>query len=162
MADDVGAGQAVAVASERKLPVEYSPELADEILEAVAHSRFGLAQLCAAHRDDWPGERQIWRWRHLVPGFAERWQEAKERQAAWMAYEAIAVAYDDSGDAEIVRRQDGSEDVRLNAEFAARSKLKAETLRWAAGKLAPRDWGEKVQVDATVGPRHEDFLALLR
>jgi hypothetical protein len=51
----------------------------------------------------------------------------------------------------------------MDFEWVARSKLRVETRLKMAGKLAPKKYGEKLDINATIGAlRHEDALDQLR
>jgi hypothetical protein len=64
---------------------------------------------------------------------------ARERRADVIAEELIAIA-----DAEPLRTPQGA----IDPAGIAHQRLRVETRRWAASKLAPRRYGDKVEVDA--------------
>jgi hypothetical protein len=72
---------------------------------------------------------------------AQAYATARERRADVMAEELIAIA-----DAEPSRTPQGA----VDPAAVAHQRLRVETRRWAASKLAPRRYGDKVEVDAKV------------
>ncbi len=46
----------------------------------------------------------------------------------------------------------------LDHEHVQRSRLRVDTRKWAAGKLAPKRYGDKLNLGGTLGRRWEDAL----
>lgn len=107
----------------------YSEEIAIEVCEAIATSTIGLRRLCA-ERPDLPAWQTVMGWRHRYPEFEEQYARAKQFQMELMAEEIIELADDPSTDSGQVQR----------------SKLQVEARKWLMSKLAPRKFGEKIDV----------------
>ena len=103
-------------------PRLYTPELADEICTRLSEGET-LTSICAP--DGMPSMGAVWHWTHDVEGFAERYARARELQGHAAADNAIAAAKKRSGDTQADR-------------------LEFDALRWFAGKVAPRHYGDKV------------------
>ena len=73
--------------------------------------------------------------------FRDRYARAREMQADALFDEALAIADDGSGD--WVTDKDGKK--TLDHEHVQRSRLRVDTRKWAAGKLAPKKYGDKLQ-----------------
>jgi hypothetical protein len=148
--------------SVRLVRIEYSDEVAAKICEAVATTPRGLDFLCAT-RKGFPGISSVMRWLVQYPEFRQAYTVAKEQQADLLAYEGLEIADDSSGDSRQIERRDGTVEVIEDREFTSRSKLRCEQRRWMAGKLAPHKYGERLDLNATLGAiSHEDALAQLR
>lgn len=142
--------------------VTYSDDVAEAICEAVATTPRGIDWLCA-HKPGFPHARTVAKWITEKPEFRAAMMFAKRRQAELLAYQALEIADDDSGDMQVIERRDGSTETRLNAEFALRSKLRVDTRLKIAARLDPKVWGEKLDIEASLGfTRQEDALEHLR
>lgn len=142
-------------------PVEFSQEVADAICEAVATNPRGLDFLCATE-ENFPSSRTVQKWLQEHPKFREAYAVAKLRQADLIFDECLEIADDASGDRKTITRNDGSEVQVMDVEFVARSKIRIDTRLRMASKLAPKKYGEKLDLNATVGfTRQEDALAEL-
>ncbi|HWE98843.1 MAG TPA: hypothetical protein VG248_03515 [Caulobacteraceae bacterium] len=124
-------------------PLTYSTKVATEVCELIAMSNVGLARQLK-DRADLPSETTVMRWLDQFPEFREQYARARERQADLLVDEALEIADDTSGDVIM-----GKHGPMMDAEFVARSKLRVETRKWMAGKLAPKKYGEASRVELT-------------
>ncbi len=90
-------------------------------------------------------------------GFSEQYARARQMQADALFDEALEIADDVSGDWSTDK--DGKK--VLDHEHIQRSRLRVDTRRWAAGKLAPKKYGDKLDLGGSIGIRHEDALGEL-
>lgn len=97
-----------------------------------------LRKICMA--DDMPASSTVYLWLTKHPEFSEKYTRASEDRAHALAEEALEIADDSSGD--WIKTEDGE---RLNSEHVQRSRLRVDTRKWFASKLAPKKYGEKVQ-----------------
>lgn len=125
-------------------PTDYTPELADEICEAIENSPRGLNHH-AADNAHWPAPSTIRRWLSQIEQFQDKYSKAKEKQAEFMADEMTEIAYDDKHDWRVIVDSEGNEKTVHVAESVNRARLKIDTLKWHASKLAPKKYGEKIQ-----------------
>ena len=88
-------------------------------------------------------------WIDAEPSRSIAYAKARERRADVIAEELVAIA-----DAEPGRTPAGA----VDPAAVAHQRLRVETRRWAASKLAPRRYGDKVEIDAKV---HGDPIAEL-
>jgi hypothetical protein len=114
-------------------PSIYDDELADLICERVATNSIGLAKLCAKY-DDMPSEVTIYQWRYKYPEFAEKFRQAKMFQA-----EVLAESINELCDIESYMDEYGVE--RVDSGIVARQRLKIDSIKWQASKLAPKLYG---------------------
>ena len=113
----------------RGRPTDYNPEIADEICARVMESDYGLEQICLA--DELPSARTVFRWLAANETFRQQYARAKEVQGH-------------------VQADRGMRDA-LTATDASLGRLKFDARKWAASKLAPKQYGERV-VNENVGP----------
>ncbi len=89
--------------------------------------------------------------------FRDQYAHARELQADSLFDEALEIADDVSGDWSTDK--DGKK--VLDHEHIQRSRLRVDTRKWAAGKLAPKKYGDKLDLGGSIGIRHEDALGEL-
>jgi hypothetical protein len=141
----------------------WNDALADEILEVVAASPRSVEWLCAAN-PHWPTPRTLRTWKATRPEFRNAFNQARRELADELAFQAVEIADDDSGDLLELSRKDGSTYVVVNQARATRDKLRAGARQWLAGKLAPDVYGDRLDVNARLGPllTQEEALDQLR
>ncbi len=117
----------------------YTPELTAKICARLAEGET-LRAIC---RDAaMPSKTTLLRWladeRNV--DFRDQYAHAREMQADALFDEALEIADDASGD---WTDKDGKK--VLDHEHVQRSRLRVDTRKWAAGKLAPKRYGDKLQ-----------------
>ena len=124
----------------RGRPSRYTPELAAKLCERLAEGET-LRSVC---RDDaMPGKTTVLRWLSDKKNadFRDQYAHARELQADSLFDEALEIADDVSRDWSTDK--DGKK--VLDHEHVQRSRLRVDTRKWAAGKLAPKRYGDKMQ-----------------
>ena len=106
-------------------PTDYAPEIADEICARVMESDYGLEQICG--NDGLPSARTVFRWLAAHEEFRQQYARAKEVQGHVQADRGMFDA--------------------LTATDASLGRLKFDARKWAASKLAPKQYGEKLQTE---------------
>ena len=124
-------------------PTIFSEELADRILERIADGD-GLRRICAA--DDMPARSTVFKWLAERPEFSDRYAHARDAQADALFEDMLDIADDSSHDVKLVGSE-GEEREVCDTEFVQRARLRVETRKWMASKLAPKRYGEKLEVD---------------
>lgn len=105
-------------------PSIYSDEIAERILEGLAEGQ-SLVQICAA--DDMPGLRTVMRWAAENEDFGTEYARAREAQAEVMDAKILTAADEAKADPQAARVQ-------------------IEAYKWRAAKLAPKKYGDKIDV----------------
>lgn len=131
-------------------PTDYTPELAEEICDAIASDSKGLCRLCKEN-DHWPARKNIYQWFKKYPDFRNKYMQAKEHQIEAIVDEVLEIADDTSHDTIIKTDNDGHEKEVCNSEWINRSRLRIDTRKWLAAKLAPKLYGDKQTTEHTVG-----------
>jgi hypothetical protein len=104
-----------------------------------------LLQACTEDKA-MPGYVTALRWLQDNPDFAEAYRHAQRLRADFLFEEALTVADDARND--WMRRNDPNNPGWLaNGEHIQRSKLRVDTRKWAAGKLNPSRYGDKLAVE---------------
>lgn len=113
-------------------PSSYSLELGDEIVRRIALGEL-LDQI--AKEPGMPSRRTIYSWRLKHPEFADLFRIAQECRAEQMLDEVVRLADE-------IMETDSA--VKVNA-----ARLKADSLKWAASKLAPKRFGDKLELTSS-------------
>ena len=129
-------------------PSSFSQKLADTICNRLADAQ-SLRSICLD--DDMPSQTTVFRWLadERYSDFREQYARARDAQADAIFDEILDIADDGSNDWMERRREDGSVDEVLNSEHVQRSRLRIDARKWMAGKLAPKKYGEKLDVGLT-------------
>ena len=134
-------------------PSLYTEALAAEICRRLAEGET-LRSVC---RDKaMPDKATILRWLadKKKADFREQYVYAREMQADALFDEALEIADDATGD--MTTDKDGKKVV--DHENIQRSRLRVDTRKWAAGKMAPKKYGDKLDLGGSIGLRWEDAL----
>lgn len=99
-----------------------------------------LRSICSA--DDMPSKSTVCLWLAKDDDFRARYAAAREIQADALADEILDISDDGRNDWMQRMRQDGTSEEAFNNEHVQRSKLRVDSRKWLAGKLAPKKYGE--------------------
>ena len=126
----------------RGRPTKYTPEMVDLICERVATHDCGLRQLTDMY-DDLPDKVNINIWRRKYPEFRSRYAQAKCEQIEFLTEDILEIADDASNDwMEHIDKKTGCVSWQLNGEHIQRSRVRIDTRKWLAAKLAPKIYGD--------------------
>lgn len=106
-------------------PTDYSTELAEAICHLISEGK-SLTEVCAIPR--MPARFTLYRWMKEHSDFGDAYTRAREERADLLAEEVLTIA-DQSTDANLGR-------------------LRVDARKWAAAKLNPKNYGDRVSVDA--------------
>ena len=117
-------------------PFPYNENLADEICGVIASSSKGLDPLCKEN-PHWPSRETIYQWLANNTAFSDKYARAKMQQAGVYVDEIIEISDDASRDAII-----NELGVTVSNHAAiARDKLRVDSRKLLASKLAPKVYG---------------------
>ena len=138
----------------------YSAKRAAHICAELAAGR-SLREICA--RDPgMPAESTVRLWAvDDVDGFAARYARAREVQADCYADEINAIA-DQLPETIQTVRPDGTTETRRDPAYVAWQKNRIDARKWLAGKLRPKQWGDRVEVEGAVTLNIADRLDAAR
>jgi hypothetical protein len=110
-----------------------------------------------------PSQRTIYRWLAANEEFRQQYARARETQADTLFDEILDIADDGSNDwMERHDDQGGNIGWKENGEAMQRSRLRVDARKWMAGKLRPKKYGEKIDVEHSVGDGFAELLAARR
>lgn len=131
-------------------------------LEICARIMEGQSVRTITRDDDMPSQRTVMYWLAEQPAFRTAYSLAKQLQAEVLFEEALAIADDAAGD--WIETDEGKV---FDREHVQRAKLRVDTRKWAAGKLAPKRYGDSSTLrlgemdDARRELSHEAMVARL-
>lgn len=135
------------MSKERKEPfgrrIAYNNELAEIICERIATSTISIGKLCEMY-EDMPDESTIYKWRHKHAVFGDQYTRAKQRQAELTAEKILEFC-------DVPTYQDEHGVERVDSGRVALQRLKVDSIKWQASKLAPKIYGDKVSADIING-----------
>lgn len=132
-------------------PSSFTPDTGDAICQRLVDGE-SLRSICCD--EGMPAQSTVCRWLASGEGeeapadlaaFRKQYARARELQADTLFDEILDIADDGSNDWMERKREDGSTDEVLNHEHVQRSKLRIDSRKWMAGKLAPKRYGDKLQ-----------------
>lgn len=126
-------------------PSVFSQEIADRICELISTTSRGMRSICK--EDGMPAPSTVYKWLLEIDSFSEQYARAKECQADFLAEEILAIA-DDSQNDTIENDETGAE--TANHEWISRSRLRVDSRKWLASKLAPKKYGDKLDIEANI------------
>ena len=106
-------------------PSTYSHELVTDFCKLLATGNT-LRSLCATDR--FPTATTIYDWLEKYPEFSEQYARARSQQADYYAEMIIDEAF--------------------GAHDASIGRLRMDALKWAASKIAPKKYGDKIEVES--------------
>lgn len=137
----VGASESAAVQKIGR-PSIFTEAIADVICERMADGE-SLRTICAA--EDMPNKATVFRWladpAHRA--FRDQYARARDAMADALFDDTLEIA-DDARNDWMERRDDKGAGWQANGEHIQRSKLRIDTRKWMAGRLAPKKYGERV------------------
>lgn len=110
---------------------EFDQIAADEICYRITKGE-SLRSICGPERDSFlPGQNTVFKWLDENEDFAKQYARARTLQAEFKFEEAWDIAS------------------KATAETVQVARLQVDTIKWQAGKLAPKKYGERVEHEHT-------------
>src|SRR5271168_4753610 len=126
-------------------PSLFTTELGDEICNRIADGE-SLRAICA--EADMPDKATVFRWllAEQPKDFRNQYIRAREAQADSLVDDILLIA-DDARNDWMKRNGENATGYQENGEVLRRSALRIDARRWLAGKMAPKKYGDKQQVE---------------
>lgn len=121
-------------------PSTFSQETADSICERIADGE-SLRNICAD--EAMPARSTVFKWLSEAQAFADQYARAREAQADAIFDDILEIADDGTNDWMVRNGQDDA-GWTANGEHIQRSRLRVDARKWAASKLRPKKYGDKV------------------
>lgn len=116
---------------------DYTEAKAKKILDKLAKG-MTLNKICQA--DDMPDRHTVINWTRHFPEFYKKYCQARNDGIDAMAEEIIDIA-DDSG---LDIKQDENGKWVVDGEAVSRARVRVDTRKWYACKLAPKKYGDRI------------------
>lgn len=130
-------------------PSDYTQELADRICSRLAAGE-SMRTICLD--DDMPSRETLFRWIRSNTEFRDQYARAKDESADALVEDIQDIADDGTNDWMEVHDKDGKAiGWQVNGEHIQRSRLRVDVRKWAASKLKPKKYGDKVSTEIS-GP----------
>ena len=122
-------------------PSKFTKKLGDKILNLMVD---GLSLKTICKDPKMPHRATVFRWlaKEEYKEFCDMYTRAREAQAEMLADEIVDIADDSNGD--VIATESG---IKIDGDCVQRAKLRIHARQWYAGKLKPRSYGDKSQVD---------------
>lgn len=133
---------------------KFNQEMADRILELM-RSPMSLRRACI---EVGIAPSTVIRWKNDNTDFGEQYAIARLDQVEAYVDEIMDIADDRSLDYYEVKDSNGNIRKVVDHEHINRSRLRVDTRKWYASKVAPKLYGDKLQVDQTVQGSLEMFM----
>lgn len=130
----------------------YNPEIALEVCLKIMEGQT-LTEICAD--EAMPTDRTIYRWLAVTPAFHVAYMRAREMQMHKWADDIIQIADDARNDYMDRVQADGSTDRVLDNEHVRRSQMRIDTRKFLMAKIAPKVFGDRIEVEHKVAPMSE-------
>lgn len=138
-------------------PSTFSQELADVICERLVGGE-SLRRICLD--EAFPDKVTVGRWLLKLDAFRTQYTRARELQADTLFDESLDIA-DETEIGEVrTTKADGSIETRTE-DMLGHRRLRIDTRKWMAGKLAPKKYGERQTVEHTDPDGNNPFAALM-
>lgn len=118
---------------------EFTQAIADTICDRLAEGQ-SLRAICATAK--MPCQVTVFKWLSQQPEFAKQYARARESQVEHYAEEILEIA--DDGRNDTYEKEDGTQ--ATNQDVIARSRLRVDTRKWLMSKLAPKKYGDKLEL----------------
>lgn len=123
---------------------EFSQELFDTICERIADGE-SLRTICSDAQ--MPNKATVFRWLAGNAALGDQYARAREAQADALVDEMLDIA-DDARNDWMERRGEDDAGYIANGEHIQRSKLRIDARKWIAGKMRPKVYGDRIEVEA--------------
>lgn len=92
-----------------------------------------------------PSKTAVFEWLRIYPEFADQYAKAKVESADALVEDIQDIADDGSNDW-MADNDPDNPGYKLNGEHIQRSRLRVDVRKWAASKLKPKKYGEKLEL----------------
>ena len=125
-------------------PTKYNKSLATEICTRITNGE-SVRKIC--EEKEFPSRPTVYAWLLKYEDFLNQYEEAKKIQVDKFAEEIMDIADDSTNDYMERESKNGEKYEALNQENIGRSRLRVDTRKWLMGKLRPKKYGEKQQME---------------
>lgn len=131
-------------------PTKYTKELGDLICDLIANSDRGLRSIC---QEVSIVPSTVFTWIQNYPDFQKQYARARELQADFLAEQILEISDYSANDT--IHTDKGE---IPDHEWISRSRLRVDSRKWLASKLAPKKYGDKVDMNVAVTKIGKDLF----
>lgn len=124
-------------------PSDFTQETADTICERIADGE-SLRSIC--NGEDMPNKATVFRWLAAHDLFRDQYARARETQADALFDEILAIADTPQIGEKRKIKEDGGVEVSTG-DMIEHRRLQVDARKWMAGKLRPKKYGDKIDVE---------------
>lgn len=128
-------------------PRSLNPEIAETICKRMSE---GESLLAICRDPEMPSKPTVLRWAREDEAFRNQYVRAREDLLEHWAEQILDISDDNENDIVIVTRDDGSTFEKVNGDHINRSRLRVDTRKWLLSKLAPKKYGERLDLTGEV------------
>jgi hypothetical protein len=121
----------------------YTNEKADSICQLLSEGN-SLTSICK--RDKFPSASTVFKWLIEQESFSEKYTRAREAQADYLAAEILDIAGQDRVTERVTVKSNGDTET-VTVDQVDRSRLMVDARKWYASKLAPKKYGDKIDLN---------------
>ena len=130
-------------------PSKYSDELVENICVRIAQGE-SLNKMCK--EKEMPDKATVFRWLVSNDSFRDKYARARELQAETQFDELIDIV-DQPPELSYVKDKDGDLiEVKFDSTYVAWMKLRVDTRKWTASRMAPKKYGDQKQPEQEFDP----------
>ena len=119
---------------------KWGNDTRDVILDKIASGK-SLRDICSA--EGMPSESLVRKWSIQEDDFGAQYARAREAGMEALADEILQIS--DSQEGDVLKTEDGREIV--NHDAIQRAKLRVDTRKWLMSKIAPKRYGDKLDLN---------------
>lgn len=125
-------------------PSKYTKKLGEQICNKIASGNEGLHVIC--ENDKFPSATTVYNWLNNENNkeFLEKYTRARLDQADFLADEIIKIA--DTPKEGVIMKETPNGVVIETGDMLGHRRLQVDARKWKASKLAPKKYGDKVDV----------------
>lgn len=135
----------------------YSEKDKQKIVNSICKSMEGGNSLRTALGEQSLSSSTFYEWIDADPLKAKQYARACDDRADKLADEILEIADDGSRDDKTMKDRSGNDYTVEDTEWVNRSKLKVDARKWLLSKLAPKKYGEKIDVTTDGKPIDNKF-----
>jgi len=121
-------------------PFDFRQDIADEICQELIG---GKSMRTITKPETMPSQWRVYQWLAQNEDFRKQYADARAKQADAIFDECLDIADECSNDFAV----DSEGNVKIDHDAINRAKLRIDTRKWMAGKLRPKVYGDKIEVD---------------
>lgn len=102
--------------------------------------------------DSMPAQSSVYEWLLRYSDFSEKYVRARELQAETQFDELVDIVDQHPDIARVINDKGELVEVKFDSTFVAWMKLRVDTRKWTAARMAPKKYGEQKQVEEATDP----------